>query len=141
MLYRVCYYLRKQVMTTAYIYQYDKRHDVTYVYEKVQKTDPITGKSMWGRKIVGRLDSKTQAVVPTGNRGRKPTKMSIDKPCQSSPAIDYAEQYKKTNIELKRTQALLDECNQKLTAQEDQIAQLRALLTQALRLLDKGFGS
>ena len=120
----------------GYIYQYDKRHDVTYVYEKVQKSNPQTGSPVWGRKIVGKLDPKTNTVVPTGNRGRKPAEISNSKSHQSSSIVDYAEQYKEANIKLKETQAMLNECTQKLAEHEYQIAQLRSLLTQAFELLD-----
>lgn len=52
------------------IYQYDKRYDVTYVYEQVQKYSPDKGTYVKARKIVGRLDKKENKIVPTRKRAK-----------------------------------------------------------------------
>ncbi len=122
----------------GYIYQYDKRHNVTYVYEKAEKIDPKTGKTVHGRKIVGRLDPETNTIVATGKRGRKPTKEK-KQPVSSHPdTTDYAQQYKETNIELKKAQDLLNEANQQVATYQDQLSQIRALLSQGMHVLDQG---
>lgn len=120
-----------------YIYQYDKRHDVTYVYEKAEKINSKTGETYIGRKIVGRLDPKTNTIVATGKRGRHPTNDKKQTSSLNQNEPDYARQYKETNIELKKTQAMISELSQQVDTYKNQMAQVRTLLCQSMQVIDE----
>lgn len=55
----------------AIIKQYHKDTNTTYVYESVSYWDANKQQSRSKRKLLGKLDSETGEVIPTGNRGRK----------------------------------------------------------------------
>lgn len=53
------------------VYQKDKRSGITYVYENQSFWDPELKRSKSKRKLIGRLDPETGAVVPTDGRGKR----------------------------------------------------------------------
>lgn len=55
----------------AVIHQKDKRSGITYVYESVSYWDKEKKQSRSKRRLIGRLDEETGAVIPTDGRGRK----------------------------------------------------------------------
>ncbi len=55
----------------AIIKQYHKDTDTTYVYESASYWDADKQQSRSKRKLLGKLDSETGEVIPTGSRGRK----------------------------------------------------------------------
>jgi predicted RNase H-like nuclease (RuvC/YqgF family) len=55
----------------AIIKQYHKDTDTTYVYESASYWDADKKQSRSKRKLLGKLDSETGEVIPTGSRGRK----------------------------------------------------------------------
>ena len=57
----------------AIIHQKDKRSGITYVYESKSYWDKEKQQSRAKRKLIGKLDPDTGAVVPTDGRGRKRT--------------------------------------------------------------------
>jgi hypothetical protein len=58
----------------AIIKQYHKDTDTTYVYESISYWDADKQQSRSIRKLLGKLDTQTGEVIPTGSRGRKPKK-------------------------------------------------------------------
>ena len=48
---------------------YDRKRDITYVYESEHYVDKETGKSHYKRRLIGRVDPETGETVPTGSRG------------------------------------------------------------------------
>lgn len=66
----------------AIIKQYNKKFNITYVYESESYWDPDKKQSRSKRKLLGRLDPETGEIIPTGGRGRKPKN-----PESSSPAV------------------------------------------------------
>ena len=54
----------------AIIKQYNKKIDVTYVYESVSYYDPAKKQSRSHRRLLGKIDPSSGEVVPTGKRGR-----------------------------------------------------------------------
>lgn len=60
--------MKPQPLQKGWIKQYDKRHDVTYVYKNIAYWDKEKQQSRAKREIVGRLDPETNLVVPTRNQ-------------------------------------------------------------------------
>ena len=54
----------------AIVKQYDKRRNVTYLYESHSTWIPELGQPRAKRKLIGRLDPETGQVVPTARRGQ-----------------------------------------------------------------------
>ena len=54
----------------AIVYQYDKRHNVTYVYDSTSYYDKNKKQSRSTRKLIGRLDPETKQIVPTKKRSK-----------------------------------------------------------------------
>lgn len=54
----------------AIIKQYHKDTDTTYVYESISYWDAEKGQSRSKRRVIGKIDSKTGEMIPTGKRGR-----------------------------------------------------------------------
>lgn len=55
----------------AYIRQYHKDTDTTYVYESESYWDPEKKQARSRRKVIGKIDPQTGDLIPTGKRGRK----------------------------------------------------------------------
>lgn len=66
----------------AIIKQYHKDTDTTYLYESLSYWDEEKGQSRSKRKCIGKIDTVTGEMVPTGKRGRKkkeePSQLSDD---------------------------------------------------------------
>lgn len=62
----------------AYIKQYHKDTDTTYVYESESYWDPEKKQARSRRKVVGKLDPLTGEIIPTGKRGRKKKDVTTD---------------------------------------------------------------
>ncbi|MCD7803548.1 MAG: hypothetical protein LUH03_00125 [Oscillospiraceae bacterium] len=67
----------------AIIKQYNRKFNITYVYESESYWDPDKKQSRSKRKLLGRLDPETGEIIPTGGRGRKPKN-----PESSSPTVN-----------------------------------------------------
>ncbi len=53
------------------VYQKDKRSGITYAYESISYWDKEKKQSRAKRKLIGRVDSETGAIISTDGRGRK----------------------------------------------------------------------
>lgn len=53
------------------IYQTDKRSGITYAYENQSFWDPVLKRSKSKRKLIGRVDPKTNEIIPTDGRCKK----------------------------------------------------------------------
>jgi len=73
----------------ATIHAKDKRSGITYVYESVSYWDSEKKQSRSHRKLVGRLDPVSGAIIPTDGRGRnrkqKPSQASDIMPVKPGP--------------------------------------------------------
>lgn len=82
------------------VYQYDKRSKITYAYENHPYVEKGTGKHKAKRKLIGRLDTQTNQIVPTDGRKKRKQqrdaaeKAAADKVDQASPE-DYKVLYEK----------------------------------------------
>ena len=47
------------------------RQDTTYVYESESYWDAEKGQSSSRRRVIGKIDSETGEIIPSGKRGRK----------------------------------------------------------------------
>ncbi len=56
----------------AQVRQYHKDTNTTYVYESESYWDPEKKQSRSRRRLIGKIDPATGAIVPCGKRGRKP---------------------------------------------------------------------
>ena len=55
----------------AIVKQLDKRSGITYLYESTSRWDKAKRQSRATRRLIGRLDPATGAMVPTDGRMRK----------------------------------------------------------------------
>lgn len=79
----------------ATIKYYDKRVNVTYIYESKSYFDEASQKFKAKRRLIGKLDPVTGDVVPTGKRGRPSQKTETMDSQQTEDTIDYKLQYEK----------------------------------------------
>lgn len=107
----------------AIIKQYDKRRDVTYVYESKSTWIPALKQSRAKRRLIGRLDPKTGEIVPTAQRGqhRKDT-MASESLGAGSVSSDSSDSMTKRKL-IETVQE-----NEKLTGE---IRELRAVIKSA----------
>ena len=86
----------------AIVYQYDKRHNVTYVYESHSYYDKEKKQSRSSRKILGRLDPATNEIVPT--RKRATTSQQASPSESPSAATEEKQQALSDEISILRAQ-------------------------------------
>ena len=72
------------------VYQKDKRAGITYAYENKAYWDKEKKQSRSKRELIGRVDSDTGEIVPTGGHRKK---VAIDSAADSS--TDYKSLYEK----------------------------------------------
>jgi transposase len=60
------------------VYQHDKRSGITYAYESISYWDKEKKQSRAKRKLIGRVDKETGAIMPTDGRGKKRRETSKD---------------------------------------------------------------
>ena len=58
----------------AIIKKYNAQNKTTYVYDSVSYWDREKQQPRSHRKLIGKIDPETGAIVPTAGRGRKPKK-------------------------------------------------------------------
>ena len=117
------------------VYQYDKRFDVTYVYESTSYYDKEKKQSRSKRKLIGRLDSETNQIVPT----RKRTKVQLQEILQGSSSTDSDEVLQKLSGEIVILRAQLKQMEAQLSLskqeKEDEHTKLVTLVSQMQKLL------
>lgn len=64
--------------------QLDKRSGITYVYESASYWDKDKQQPRSKRKLIGRLDSETGAIVPTDGRGKRRGQTDIEAPAKTA---------------------------------------------------------
>ena len=69
----------------AIVKQLDKRSGITYVYESTSYWDKEKQQPRSKRKLIGRLDPVTGAIVPTDGRGKRRSQPKNDNPAKRGP--------------------------------------------------------
>ena len=117
----------------AIVKTYNKKMDVTYVYETYTEFDPELRKNRTRRKLIGKIDKETGQVVPTGPRGRRKKDPDADTEKKdegdSVPAAAAAkpeEEYSESDIAA-------------LRAELAQLQEQKRMLTESIMELEKLF--
>jgi len=80
----------------ATVKHFDPRVNTTYVYDSKKVYDKATHKKKLIRKLIGKIDPNTGAIVPTGPVGRPAKKQAASVAAEGNPSentIDYKAQY------------------------------------------------
>ena len=109
----------------AYIKQYHKDTDTTYVYESESYWDPEKKQARSRRKVVGKLDPVTGEIIPTGKRGRKKKEATV-----TEEANDTAESHQ-LSLQYEDAKRTLDRQEQLILSQKEEIRNLKEKLTRA----------
>ena len=97
-------------MPMSIVKVYNKKMDVTYVYESESYWDKEKQQPRNRRKLIGKIDPATGEVVPTGKPGRKP--VSATSVAEQAPATVV------TTSECESLRAIIEQ-------KESEITQLR----------------
>ena len=109
----------------AYIKQYHKDTDTTYVYESESYWDPEKKQARSRRKVIGKLDPVTGEIIPTGKRGRKKKEATVT---EKTDGIAEDHQPSLLYEDAKRT---LDRQDQVILSQKEEIRDLKEKLAKA----------
>ena len=109
----------------AYIKQYHKDTDTTYVYESESYWDPEKKQARSRRKVIGKLDPVTGEIIPTGKRGRKKKEATVT---EKTDGIAEDHQLSLLYEDAKRT---LDRQDQIILSQKEEIRDLKEKLAKA----------
>lgn len=109
----------------AYIKQYHKDTDTTYVYESESYWDPEKKQARSRRKVIGKLDPVTGEIIPTGKRGRKKKEATVT---EKTDGIAEDHQLSLLYEDAKRT---LDRQDQVILSQKEEIRDLKEKLAKA----------
>jgi len=109
----------------AYIKQYHKDTDTTYVYESESYWDPEKKQARSRRKVVGKLDPVTGEIIPTGKRGRKKKEATV-----TEEANGTAES-RQLSLQYEDAKRTLDRQEQLILSQKEEIRNLKEKLTRA----------
>ena len=104
----------------AIVKQYDKRRNVTYCYESVSTWIPELKQPRAKRKLIGRLDPETGAIVPTGRRGRPKKDNSVASTEPKSAEARLTEENSKMREDLLQAKQEIAELSQMVKALKDQ---------------------
>ena len=72
----------------AIIHQTDKRSGITYAYESISYWDKEKKQSRAKRKLIGRVDKKTDEIVPTDGRCRRKKVSGEHSMIEAASALD-----------------------------------------------------
>ncbi len=112
----------------------NKKYGVTYIYEVEDVYDPEKKRTVAKRKCIGKLDPKTNELVPMGKRGR-PRKQTDD-PQQTDTAPAPAEA-----PVAERTGDTGTDPEAELAALQAEMARLQAETDRLQKVLDQIFGA
>jgi len=115
----------------AIVKSYNKKQDVTYVYEQTTYTDPETGRKSLKRHVIGRIDPATGEVVPTRKRDGSSGRTLTD-------AVDseYKGIVEKQKLELKQKEKEIVKLNADLKESKKTIRKLEDKLKSIRRLTE-----
>ncbi|MBO6298377.1 MAG: hypothetical protein J6N53_05975 [Lachnospiraceae bacterium] len=109
----------------AYIKQYHKDTDTTYVYESESYWDPEKKQARSRRKVVGKLDPVTGEIIPTGKRGRK------KKDVTATEETNGTAESRQLSLQYEDAKRTLDRQEQLILSQKEEIRNLKEKLTRA----------
>lgn len=109
----------------AYIKQYHKDTDTTYVYESESYWDPEKKQARSRRKVVGKLDPVTGEIIPTGKRGRK------KKDVTATEEMNGTAESRQLSLQYEDAKRTLDRQEQLILSQKEEIRNLKEKLTRA----------
>ncbi len=115
---------------------YNKKYNITYVYDSVSYWDPKLKQPRSKRKLIGKIDPETGELIPTSGRSKRARDDSKGEPSASSPVKNAVPPEPETQdvpkskdaitIELEDYKRRLLEVEAKLARSESQIAMLNS---------------
>lgn len=108
----------------AIVKVHNRQRGITYVYESVSYWDKDLKQPRSHRKLVGKLDPESGAVIPTGTRGRK---KSGDNPGTSAnnSDTDYKALYASAVRAIAAKDDIITELRRRLAATEKELSACR----------------
>ena len=119
----------------AIIDVYNKKRNVTYVYDSTSYWDKDLKQPRSHRKLIGKRDPVTGDIVPTGTRGRRKAIQDSENSSANSETADP--QYSKALETITKKDQTILELRQQLAAAERENFRLRQIITQVNGLLTK----
>ena len=118
----------------AIVKQYHKDTDTTYVYESISYWDEEKKQSRSKRRVIGKLDPETGAIIPTGKRGRKP-KDAMDAPAEQNDEL--ARLYEESQVRIKELSLETSQKDLEIASLMKEIRQLKEKLGKVDRYLSQ----
>ncbi len=108
----------------AIVKVHNRQRGITYVYESVSYWDKDLKQPRSHRKLIGKLDPESGAVIPTGTRGRK---KSGDNPGTSAnhSDTDYKALYESAVRAIAAKDDIITELRRRLAAMEKELSACR----------------
>lgn len=115
---------------------HNKKTGITYVYESESYWDKEKQQPRNRRKLIGKIDPVTGAIVPTGKAGRKPTSADPDllpqvgstEPEASASHTNLSSSLEEKNAEIKELRKKMKELESKCEHYEIVLQRIRAMI-------------
>ena len=117
------------------IKQYHKDTDTTYVYESESYWDPELKQARSKRHCIGKIDTETGEMVPTGKRGRK--KATKEPETASDKYSSLLSMYEESQKENRALSAKVTSLERELADAVRQIRKLQATAQKIEKLADE----
>ncbi len=115
----------------AIVKVHNKARNITYVYESVSYWDKELKQPRSHRKLIGRIDSVTGDIVPTGKRSKPDA--AVAAPSHSD--TDYKAMYEQALVTIAQKDALIAELRSQLNALESDNRSCRCSMRKACDIL------
>ena len=125
-------YIKYKEEHVARVKLYNKKYNVTYVYDSVSYWDPELKQPRSKRKLIGKIDPDTGEIIPTAPRGKRARDKNQSRSAASGPVKNAVPTESETmsndaiSVELEDYKRRLLEVEAKLARSESQIAVLNA---------------
>jgi hypothetical protein len=125
-------YIKYKEEHVARVKLYNKKYNVTYVYDSVSYWDPELKQPRSKRKLIGKIDPDTGEIIPTSPRGKRARDKNQSRSAASGPVKNAVPTESETmsndaiSVELEDYKRRLLEVEAKLARSESQIAVLNA---------------
>ena len=111
----------------AQVRLYDKRRDITYVYDSVYVFDEALGRKKNVRHLIGKIDKNTGELIKTGSRGR-PKKDPATRGKDDHDSRDYRTLYQRSQNEIAFMKREIDGLKRENAGLKDQVKTLSSEL-------------
>ena len=122
----------------AIINLYNKKLNVTYVYDSVSYWDKDLKQPRSKRKLIGKRDPVTNEIIPTSGRGRRNNTDASASEKQSAHSDSYADlKYEKCLEAIREKDATIQEQKKQIADLQSRLRACLSAMKQAESLLNK----